>query len=58
MSEPEQRRESTPPKKQGDSSLQELYNRRRELQRAVKDVERRIAEEKNRLKATSARDLN
>jgi hypothetical protein len=58
MSEQEQIRELTPAQKpaqkQGDSRLQELYNRRRDAQRAVREIDRLIAEEKNRLKATSA----
>lgn len=36
------------------SGLQALYNRRRELKRAVEEIERLIEREKNRLKATSA----
>lgn len=39
------------------SGLQALYNRRRELKRAVEKIERLIEQEqeKNRLKVTSAR---
>lgn len=51
----QQSRELQPMKKQGDSRLQELYNQRRAAQRRVREIDRLIAEEKNRLKATSAR---
>jgi hypothetical protein len=54
MSEQEQGREQAHAQNEKASRLQELYNRRRAAQRSVKEVDRLIAEEKNRLKATSA----
>lgn len=50
----EQSKQSAQTKEKKPCALQTLYNRRRELKRAVRDVERQIAEEKTRLKATSA----